>query len=43
MAIFGLKPWVNPFGKIVIFRRFEGHPFGKIVIFRRFEGHIFIP
>ena len=23
MAIFGLKPWVNPFGKMPIFRRFE--------------------
>ena len=23
MAIFGLKPWVNPFGKMSIFRLFE--------------------
>ena len=23
MAIFGPKPWVNPFGKMSIFRRFE--------------------
>ena len=23
MAIFGPKPWVNPFGKIAIFRLFE--------------------
>ena len=23
MAIFGPKPWVNPFGKMLIFRSFE--------------------
>ena len=23
MAIFGPKPWVNPFGKMLIFRLFE--------------------
>ena len=24
MAIFGPKPWINPFGKMSIFRVFEG-------------------
>ena len=27
MAIFGPKPWVNPFGKMSIFRLFELHVF----------------
>ena len=27
MAIFGPKPWVNPFAKVVIFRLFERHVF----------------
>ena len=27
MAIFGSKPWVNPFGKTSIFRHFELHFF----------------
>ena len=32
MAIFGLKPWVNPFGKMSIFRPFE------VVVFTAQKG-----
>ena len=33
MAIFGQKPWVNPFGKMSIFRLFE------LVVFIAQKGH----
>ena len=32
MAIFGPKPWVNPFGKIAIFRVFE------LLVFIAYKG-----
>ena len=32
MAIFGPKPWVNPFGKMSIFRRFE------LLVFIAYKG-----
>ena len=35
MAIFGLKPWVNPFGKMSIFRLF------KLLVFRAYESVFF--
>ena len=51
-AIIGLKPWVNPFGKMSIFRLFGKmatfgprpwvNPLGKISIFRLFELLVFI-
>ena len=36
MAIFGPKPWVNPFGKMSIFQLFE------IGVFFRLEGRFFV-
>ena len=36
MAIFGPKPWVNPFGKIPIFRFF------KLFVFIAYKGVFFI-
>ena len=36
MAIFGLKPWVNPFGKMSIFRFFE------YLFFYSLERHFFV-
>ena len=36
MAVFGLKPWVNPFKKISIFRLFE------LLNFYRLEKHVFV-
>ena len=35
MAIFGPKPWVNPFGKMSIFRLFE------VPFFKAFERRFF--
>ena len=36
MAIFGPKPWVNPFGKMSIFRLFE------LLIFYSLESHFLV-
>ena len=37
MAIFRLKPWVNPFGKMSMFRLF------KVVVFYSLEKRFFVP
>ena len=36
MAVFGPKPWVNPFKKMSIFRLFE------LLNFYRLEKHVFV-
>ena len=36
MAIFGPKPWVNPFGKMPIFGIFE------LLVFTAYQGVIFV-
>ena len=44
MAIFGRKPWVNPFGKISIFRLFELLLFiaqKRVFLFQNIIKHIF--